>query len=84
MMQMYVELAASKNSDLITSIDEAVRFTQRIADSDAGFFRANPIASQRLSALAKRNRAYLAHEFFNRHWEIMNFSDVVKYCLMRR
>ena len=54
-------------------------FTQRIADSGAGFFRANPVASQRLSALAKKNRSYLAHELFNRDWEIMNFSDVVKW-----
>ena len=79
LMQMYVELAASKNNDLIRSIDEAVGFTQRIADSGVGFFRANPLAGRRLSALAKRNRNYLAHELFNRDWEIMNFSDVVKW-----
>ena len=78
MMQMYVELATSKNSDMITSVGEALGFAQRIADSGAGFFRANPLASQRLSALAKRNRVYLTHEFFGRNWEIMNFSDVVK------
>ena len=28
--------------------------------------------------LTKKNRTYLAHEFLNRHWEIVNFSDVVK------
>jgi SAM-dependent methyltransferase len=77
-MQMYVELAASKNNDLTTPIDEALKFTQKIADSGAGFFRANPRTSQRLSLLAKKNRTYLAHEFLNRHWEIVNFSDVVK------
>src|SRR5262249_5205759 len=77
-MQMYVELAASKNNDMPTLTDEALKFTQRIADSAAGFFRANPRTSQRLSMLAKKNRTYLAHELLNRHWEIVNFSDVVK------
>ena len=77
-MQMYVELAASKNKDLTTSIDEAVTFTQRVADCGAGFFRVNPAAIRRLSEFTKKNRSYLAHEFFGRYWEIMNFSDVVK------
>jgi len=77
-MQMYVELATSKNKDLTTSIDEAVTFTQRVAECDAGYFRVNPAAIRRLSEFTKKNRSYLAHEFFGRYWEIMNFSDVVK------
>ena len=38
--------------------------------------QANPSVAGRLAQLRQQNRNYLAHEYFNRDWLPMPFSDV--------
>ncbi|MEJ0039176.1 MAG: class I SAM-dependent methyltransferase [Gammaproteobacteria bacterium] len=59
-------------------IDAAVSFAQQLADCGARYFKANPFALNRLQEIGRQNRNYLAHEYFNRDWRLMNFSDVSK------
>jgi SAM-dependent methyltransferase len=80
LLALHVELAGSPGGGVTGKIDSAFAFAQRLVDSGAYHFKINPGAVERLKAISTQDRAYVAHEYFNRHWEIMSFSDVAR-CL---
>jgi hypothetical protein len=76
LMSLQAEMAGSGAQGTIGRIDAALAFTQKVVDSGALYFRANPAVVERLKELKEQNRQYLAHEYFNRDWLPMPFSDV--------
>jgi len=42
------------------------------------YFAANPAGKKKLEDLTAQNKNYVAHEYFNRDWKAMNFSDAAK------
>ncbi|MEB3329205.1 MAG: class I SAM-dependent methyltransferase [Candidatus Sericytochromatia bacterium] len=76
LMTLHAELATATARGLPGRIDEAIAFASRVADAGAGYFRANPSAAERLKGLSTLDRHYLAHEYFNRDWHPMAFSEV--------
>lgn len=78
LMQLHAQLAGAEAVGMPARINEAIAFSQRLVDLQAGYFRANPSANERLKGLANLDRAYLAHEYFNRDWHPMPFSDVAE------
>jgi hypothetical protein len=75
LMSLHVNLASGEASGLGSRIDEAVDFAQRVIDSNALYFRANPAVAERLKGIKGHSRNYLAHEFFNADWHPMPFSE---------
>jgi len=75
LMSLHLNLATGEATGLGSRIDGAVDFAQRVIDSNALYFRANPAVAERLKAIKAHNRNYLAHEFFNADWHPMPFSD---------
>ncbi len=61
-----------------TQIDEAMVFAGRVLAASPRFADANPTAARRLEAMSQQGRAYLAHEYFNRDWHPMPFSEVAE------
>jgi len=57
-------------------IKAAVDFAQRVFATHPGFAVVNPLLTERVDALSHESPAYLAHEYFNRDWEPMYFSQV--------
>jgi hypothetical protein len=45
----------------------------------AFYFRGNPTIAERLKKISQEDRSYLAHEYFNRDWRVMAFSDVARW-----
>jgi SAM-dependent methyltransferase len=78
LMTLHAELATATASGLPSRIDDAIAFATRVADAGAGYFRANPAAAERLKGLTTLDRHYLAHEYFNRDWHPMAFSEVAE------
>jgi SAM-dependent methyltransferase len=78
LMTLHAELAGSGSAGITGKIDNAVAFTQSVADAGAFYFRVNTVAADRLKTIAGQVRAYLAHVFFNRDGAVMPFSDVVR------
>ncbi len=76
LMTLHADLVGSDATGMVGKIEGAVSFAKQVVDSGALYFRANPAVGERLKAIAGQNRNYLAHEFFNRDWEVMPFSDV--------
>jgi hypothetical protein len=78
LMSLHAELAGSEATGYVGKIDDALRFTQQVVDSGARYFKANPAVGERLKLIVGQNRNYVAHEYFNRHWDVMAFSDVAR------
>ncbi len=79
LMTLHADLAGSDASGMLGKIEGAVNFAKQVVDSGALYFRANPAVGERLKGLSGQSRKYLAHEFFNRDWEVMPFSDVARW-----
>jgi SAM-dependent methyltransferase len=60
-------------------LNEALAFAQQVIDSGAFYFRGNPAVAERLKKMSEQDRNYLAHEYFNRDWRVMAFSDVARW-----
>jgi hypothetical protein len=79
LMTLHSELAGSEAGGATRKVEDALAFALRVADSGALYFRAFPGVTARLKKIAEQDRNYLAHEYFNRNWELMAFSDVAQW-----
>ncbi|PCD04312.1 methyltransferase [Sphingomonas spermidinifaciens] len=76
LMARHVEFAATRSTDMPTRIDKAITFARELAAAGGRYFVENPGAEPWLAQLSGSNRHYLAHEYFNAHWQVDYFSDV--------
>lgn len=72
----HAQVMGSPGSGIVPRIDSALDFADRLIASGAKYGRANPLVAERLTALKKQNRNYLAHEYFNKDWVPMSFSKM--------
>ena len=75
LMTLHAGSAGSDVQGVVARIEASINFGARLAEVGARYFAANPAAKTRLDAIAAQNRNYLAHEYFNRDWAPMYFSD---------
>ena len=75
-MSIHAKSAGTTMQGMVSRIDEAIGFGNKLAEVNARYFQANPLAKGRLDAIAGQNRNYLAHEYFNEIWTPMYFSEV--------
>ena len=79
LMTLHADLVGSDETGMIGKVEGAVNFAKQVVDSGALYFRANPAVGERLKGISGQNRNYLAHEYFNRDWAVMPFSDVARW-----
>jgi hypothetical protein len=60
----------------VERIEAALDFMQRFLDTNPLYATTNPRVTERFERLRRADRRYLAHEFFNRDWHPLHFSDV--------
>lgn len=58
-------------------VDVALQFSEALLAAQPSYLKAAPQLPERLKAIMGQNRQYLAHEYFNREWNCMYFTDVV-------
>lgn len=78
LMTLHSDLAGSEAAGTVGKVDGALKFAKSIADSGALYFKLNPAVTERLKRITEQNRNYLAHEYFNRDWDLMAFSEVAR------
>lgn len=78
LMTLHSDLAGSEAAGTAGKVDGALKFAKSIADSGALYFKLNPAVTERLKRITDQNRNYLAHEYFNRDWDLMAFSEVAR------
>lgn len=65
---------------IVSSLENALQFTQKLFDSAPLWSKANPAVVDRFEkAIKSQNKHYLAHEYLNGHWDPLYFASMVKW-----
>jgi len=76
LMTQHAQVVGADGAGIISRINGAIEFTDRLLGVNAAYTRVNPQIKDRIDKLKTHNRQYLAHEYFNADWEPMHFSDM--------
>ena len=69
---------AHQSNKTFNRVEEALKFTEKIIFTPQGYFSRVPDVKQIFERTKKHNHDYLAHEYFNRDWICMYFSEVAE------
>ena len=76
LMTRHSEVLGQKGAGTLGRVTEAVAFAQKMLSVDSIYRRVNPQLEEKVKELENKPREYLAHEYFNKDWQPMYFSDV--------
>lgn len=79
LMTLHAEIIGSEGRGIVSRIDDAIDFAEKLVATNPIFARANPLVAERLGKLKEQNRHYLAHEYFNRDWHPMHFGHMAEW-----
>jgi hypothetical protein len=79
LMTEHAQLIGSEGLGIISRINGALDFTEKLLDTNPMFGRINPSMKERVQKVKEQNRNYLAHEYFNKDWQPMHFADMAKW-----
>jgi len=80
LMTEHSEIIGAEGLGIVSRIDGAIEFAEKLLATNPLFSRANPLVGDRIKKIKDQNRHYLAHEYFNRDWHPMHFATMAK-CL---
>ena len=69
---------AQKSTKTFERVEEAMKFTEELFAKNPAYFQRVPDAAKIFENTRKLDHDYLAHEYFNRDWICMYFTDVVE------
>ena len=76
LMTEHAEIIGAEGRGIVSRINDAIEFADKLLQTNPLFSRANPLVGDRIGKLKEQNRHYLAHEYFNRDWHPMHFSTM--------
>jgi hypothetical protein len=76
LMTEHASVLGSTGKGVVSRIDGALEFAQKLIDTNPLYARANPSVADRLKKVASQGRHYLAHEYFNKDWHPMHFATL--------
>jgi SAM-dependent methyltransferase len=79
LMTEHAEVIGADGVGIVSRIDGALDFTEKLLATNPMFVRANPLITDRINKIKDQNRHYLAHEYFNRDWHPMHFATMAKW-----
>jgi SAM-dependent methyltransferase len=79
LMTEHAEIIGADGVGIVSRIDGALDFTEKLLATNPLFARANPLIAERINRIKDQNRHYLAHEYFNRDWHPMHFGTMAKW-----
>lgn len=79
LMTRHAEVLGIAGKGSIGRVEEALKFAQKLLDVNPAYARANPQIAKRLGDVKEQNRAYVAHEYFNRDWHPMHFATLAEW-----
>ncbi len=77
-MLQHSRLMGAQGRGILPRVGDAMAFMEKLFSLNPPFARLNPVATQTLRNLRDKSRQYLAHEYFNGHWQPMHFADVAE------
>jgi SAM-dependent methyltransferase len=79
LMTEHAEVIGADGVGIVSRIDGALDFTEKLLATNPAFSRANPLINEKIKQIKGQNRHYLAHEYFNRDWHPMHFATMAKW-----
>ena len=79
LMTEHAEIIGADGVGIVSRIDGALDFTEKLLATNPSFSRANPLINEKINQIKGQNRHYLAHEYFNRDWHPMHFATMAKW-----
>lgn len=79
MRQLMAQHAATLSAPGIATeakVEAALAHVEAVLAAEPAYFAANPQMAERFAQLKGMDRRYLAHEYFNRDWRPMYFSEI--------
>lgn len=76
LMKVHADTMGAPGQGTVAKIDNAIAFIDRLFATEPHHLASNPAVAERLAAIKGQNRAYVAHEYMNRDWAPMAFSEV--------
>jgi hypothetical protein len=76
LMVEHSEVLGAEGRGIVSRIDGAIEFAEKLLATQPLFGRANPQVGERLKKMKEHSRHYLAHEYFNRDWDPMHLSTL--------
>ena len=76
LMTEHAEVLGAEGRGIVSRIDGAMDFAEKLLATNPLFSRANPQVGERLKKMKEHSRHYLAHEYFNRDWHPMHFATM--------
>jgi hypothetical protein len=78
LMAQHAHSIGSGGQGIVNRIDGSIDFAERLLSTKPTYLSVNPQIAQKLTSIKGQEKQYLAHEYFNRDWEPMNFSTLAK------
>lgn len=79
LMTLHAETIGSEGRGIVSRIDGALEFAEKMLETDPLYLAANPQTKDRLAKIKGQTRHYLAHEYFNKDWHPMHFADLSRW-----
>jgi hypothetical protein len=79
LMKQHGDLKGSPSVKVTQRIDDAFGFMDELMAAQPIYMRGNPTLAERYSKLKDMDRRYLAHEYMNRDWRPMYFSEIAEW-----
>ena len=79
LMAQHAEVLGAEGRGIVSRVDGAIDFAERLLQTHPAFARANPQVAGRVEAIKGQSRQYLAHEYFNRDWLPMHFATMAQW-----
>lgn len=76
LMTEHAEIIGAEGIGIVSRINGALDFTEKLFATNPAYSRANPQLADRITKIKDQNRHYLAHEYFNRDWHPMHFATM--------
>jgi SAM-dependent methyltransferase len=76
LLTQHAEVMAAPGRGIVSRIDAALEFGDRLMAANPIYARANPQMAERLKRIMDHNRHYLAHEYFNKDWQPIHFAEM--------
>ena len=76
LMTRHAEIIGSEGHGIVSRINGAIDFSEKLLATNPAYARANPMIAERIKKIKDQNRHYLAHEYFNQDWHPMHFATM--------
>ncbi|MCU7247187.1 class I SAM-dependent methyltransferase [Pseudomonas koreensis] len=77
LFSLHDRFATSSSTNPQQRIDAALQFSETLLAANPNYAAAAPSIAAKLQSIKGQDRHYVAHEYFNRDWNCMYFTDVV-------